>query len=88
MTTKYTQWPENTPIGYNLGRPNGNKMYQHLPMQDPPKFTQIGIFGLKRCPLATLVWRQLSPVFRHILEPTEKFAPSAVCALGVDRHEL
>jgi hypothetical protein len=22
-------------------------MYQHLPLQDPPKFTQIGIFGLK-----------------------------------------
>jgi hypothetical protein len=30
-------------------RPNGHKMYQHLPLQDPPKFTQIGIFGLKIC---------------------------------------
>jgi hypothetical protein len=30
-------------------------MYQHLPLQDPPKFTQIGIFGLKICHLATLV---------------------------------
>jgi hypothetical protein len=27
--------------------PNGHKKYQHLRLQDPPKFTQIGIFGLK-----------------------------------------
>jgi 5-methylcytosine-specific restriction endonuclease McrA len=26
---------------------NGHKIYQHLKMQDPPKFTQICIFGLK-----------------------------------------
>jgi hypothetical protein len=25
-------------------------------MQDPPKFTQIGLFGLKICHLATQVW--------------------------------
>jgi hypothetical protein len=31
-------------------------MYQHLPLQDPPKFTQIGIFGWKICRLATLLW--------------------------------
>jgi hypothetical protein len=29
-------------------------MYQHLPVQDPPKFTLIGIFGLKIYHLATL----------------------------------
>jgi hypothetical protein len=29
------------------------KIYQHLSLQDPPKFTQIGIFGLKTCHLAT-----------------------------------
>jgi hypothetical protein len=30
-------------------------MYQHLPLQEPPKLTQIGIFGLKyACHLATL----------------------------------
>jgi hypothetical protein len=28
--------------------------YQHLPLPDPPKFTQIGIFGLKINHLATL----------------------------------
>jgi hypothetical protein len=29
-------------------------MYQHLPLQDPPKFTQNGIFGVKLCHLAAL----------------------------------
>jgi hypothetical protein len=41
MATKYMKWPE---IG-----PNGLKLYQHLPLQDPPKFTQTGLFGLKIC---------------------------------------
>jgi hypothetical protein len=45
MSTKYTKWPE---IGLN-----GPKIYQHFPMQNLPKFTQIGIFGLKICHLAT-----------------------------------
>jgi hypothetical protein len=35
--------------------PNGHKINQHFPIQGPPKFTQIGIFGLKTNPLATLV---------------------------------
>jgi hypothetical protein len=43
--------------------PNGNKIYQiavkyidqHLSFQDPPKFPQNGIFGLKICHLATLL---------------------------------
>jgi hypothetical protein len=30
------------------------KKNQHLPLQDPPIFTQIGIFGSKRNHLATL----------------------------------
>jgi hypothetical protein len=34
--------------------PNGRKIYQHLPLQDPPKFIQIWIFGLKINHLATL----------------------------------
>jgi hypothetical protein len=29
--------------------PNDHKIYQYLPLQDPPKFTQTGIFGLKIC---------------------------------------
>jgi hypothetical protein len=35
--------------------PNGHIIYQHLPLQEPHKFTKIGIFGLKICHLATLV---------------------------------
>jgi hypothetical protein len=35
-------------------RPNGLKIYQHLPLKDPPKFTEIGVFGLKIWHLATL----------------------------------
>jgi hypothetical protein len=38
-----------------VNRPNVHKLYQHLPLQDPPKSTQIAIFGLKICHLATLV---------------------------------
>jgi hypothetical protein len=34
--------------------PNGHKK-QHFPLKDPPKFTQIGTFGLKIYHLATLV---------------------------------
>jgi hypothetical protein len=30
-------------------------MYQHFPLQGPPKFTQIRIFGLKINHLATLM---------------------------------
>jgi hypothetical protein len=30
------------------------KIYQHLSLQETPKFTQIGIFGLKIYHLATL----------------------------------
>jgi hypothetical protein len=44
MGIKYTYWPQN--------RPNVQKL-QHLPLQDPPKFTQIVIFGLKIYHLAT-----------------------------------
>jgi hypothetical protein len=47
MAIKYFQWPQN--------RPNGHKIYQHFPLQYPPKFTQIGIFGLKTNHLASLV---------------------------------
>jgi hypothetical protein len=45
--TKYTKWQQSLPNGHQIGRPYGHKIYQHLRLQDPPKFTQIGIFGLK-----------------------------------------
>jgi hypothetical protein len=46
IAIKYTKWLQNLP--------NGRKIYQNHPSQDPPKFTQIWIFGLKICHLATL----------------------------------
>jgi hypothetical protein len=36
-------------------RPNGHKIYQHLPLQGLPKCTQIWIFGLKVYRLAALL---------------------------------
>jgi hypothetical protein len=47
MAIKYTKW--------QLNRPNGHKIYQHLSLQDTAKFTQIGIFGLKIYHVATTV---------------------------------
>jgi hypothetical protein len=47
---KCTKWPKNIQNGY--------KMYEHLPLQDPPKFTQIWIFGLKIYHLATLAGKR------------------------------
>jgi hypothetical protein len=47
-----------------LGRPNGYKIYQHLSLRDIKKFTQIAIFDLKTCYLATLVVAQC--VFANI----------------------
>jgi hypothetical protein len=53
------QHTKNIPNGHKLYqiavyRSNGHMTYQHLPLQEPPKFTQIWIFGLKNCHLATL----------------------------------
>jgi hypothetical protein len=49
-----------TPNGHNIfpmavKRPNGLKIYRHFPLQGPSKFTQIGILGLKKNHLASLV---------------------------------
>jgi hypothetical protein len=41
-TINYTKWQKLYQMA--VDRPNGHKIYQHLPLQDPPKFTQIGIF--------------------------------------------
>jgi hypothetical protein len=38
-------------------------MCQPFPFQGPPKFTQIGIFGLKKCHLATLTVGRGTPEF-------------------------
>jgi hypothetical protein len=46
MVLKYPKSP--------LNIPNGQRIYKHFPISSPPKFTQIGIFGLKTNRLATL----------------------------------
>jgi hypothetical protein len=50
VTRNYINRPENGP--------SVHKIYQHLSVQDPPKFTQIWIFGLKTNHLATLPQRR------------------------------
>jgi hypothetical protein len=45
MYNAYTKSTQNRPKGHNI--------YQHFKVQDPPNFTQIGIFGLKTNHLAT-----------------------------------
>jgi hypothetical protein len=50
---KYTKIPQTIPKRPFI-IPNDRKVYQHLPFQGPPKFTQIGIFGLKINRLANL----------------------------------
>jgi hypothetical protein len=58
ITIKYTKWPQNIANGRKIHRPHGYKTYQHLPLQEPPKFTQIGIFGFQKINhLATLLQR-------------------------------
>jgi hypothetical protein len=57
----------NTKLLQNI--PNCSKIYQHLPWQDPPKFTQIGIFGLKIYNLATLY------IVTHLRTPPSEWAP-------------
>jgi hypothetical protein len=41
-------------------------MYRHLPLQDPPKFTQIWIFVLKIYHLATLLETHLQLMFANL----------------------
>jgi hypothetical protein len=49
-------------------RPKVHQIYLHLPLQDPPKFTNIDIFGLKIYHLATLVLKTVpsSPKFAYV----------------------
>jgi hypothetical protein len=41
--------------------------YQHFPFHGPPKYTQIGIFGMKINHLAILVLRQVSASYVHTI---------------------
>jgi hypothetical protein len=47
MAVISSKWPKYVP--------NGHKIYLNFPFQGPPKFTKIGIFGMKIYHLASLV---------------------------------
>jgi hypothetical protein len=53
---KYTKWAQTISKCHIHIIPNGYKIYQHFPFQLPPKYNQIGIFGLEINHLATLHW--------------------------------
>jgi hypothetical protein len=46
---QHTKMGGNIPNDRKISRMATKYTYQPLPLQDPPKFTQIGIFGLKIC---------------------------------------
>jgi hypothetical protein len=74
MVIKYPKSP------YNI--PNGHKIYKHFPIYDPPKFTQIGILGLKTNHLATLLYTEEQPGVKNDCSSIVQFffAPHACVA--------
>jgi hypothetical protein len=46
IVKQYTTQPQKIP-NYNVILPNDHKIYQHSPVQGPPKYTQIWDFGMK-----------------------------------------
>jgi hypothetical protein len=44
-------------------------IYHHIPLQVPPKFTQIGIFGLEIYYLATLGKKKRASIFSTKAKP-------------------
>jgi hypothetical protein len=62
IATNYTKYTQNIANGHKIHQIS--KKCQHLQLQDPPKFTQIRIFGLKICRLATLVSQKAENVGR------------------------
>jgi hypothetical protein len=47
--------------------PNSDKIYQHFPFQGPPKYTHIGIFGLKNIPPGNPGgFRRFCPIFKKV----------------------
>jgi hypothetical protein len=67
---------------YTNGRkiPNARKIYQRIPFQNRPKYTEIGIFGLIIYHLATQLLRKpsLPCVYIHKQEPVHKNVPTRV----------
>jgi hypothetical protein len=63
LDTKYQNVEKSTKLPLNI--PNSRKIdkiaikyiYRLLPVQDPPKFTQIGIFGFENIPSGNPAWQ-------------------------------
>jgi hypothetical protein len=62
-------------------------MYHHLPLQESPKFTQIGIFGLKINHLATLVGRLLRINERNFFSSVEPARALKKISLGTNSEQ-
>jgi hypothetical protein len=54
MATKFSKWPQNFSIGHKIDKLAIKYANQLRSLQNTLKFTQIWIFGLKICHLATL----------------------------------
>jgi hypothetical protein len=93
ITIKCTKWPQNILDG-GKNRPTGHKINQHLPLQDPPKFTQIGLFGLKICHLATLLvkiyWQIINERYNVLNKEQSrmKFRVSKIRGAKIFKHFL
>jgi hypothetical protein len=55
MTLIYTKWAYNRPIGRKIYQMYTPEIFQYLPLQEPLKFTRIGIF-LKNIPSGNPGW--------------------------------
>jgi hypothetical protein len=85
--SKHTKMGKNIPNYHTLYQTsikytNGHKIYQHFLFQGPPKFTQIGIFGLKINHLATLLEPKIvfSPIFSDNNNKKFFFTANAISA--------
>jgi hypothetical protein len=79
---------ENIPNGHKIYKialkyAKSHKIYQHLPLQDPTVFTQIGIFGLKIYPLATLLRHESIVSVRSTLEKSLWLTERLTLPLGL-----
>jgi hypothetical protein len=79
LAINYNNWPGKLP--------NGRKMYQHVPLQETPKFTQIGIFCFENVPSGSPAQgKDATFCQRFILAVEQKLTPSwfhlaAVCVV-------
>jgi hypothetical protein len=82
---KCTKWPQqirNIPKDRKIEPMSIKYVCQHQPLQDPPKFTQSGIFGMKIYHLATLVVCSNGDSHFYLLPVTYAVIKARVTRLG------